>query len=361
MTPLETTRLSPEQIKSLSEDQIQELPTILEVLEYLSSLENTNMRNDLRESGFEDLYREGKFALMSDQAWTNIPKLYPCSQTTFTLMRGESDYHADSHPSLYRSQKNMSDEDFRLIARLRACEFISILKRHPVVQELESICKVEYMAIAQHYEFATEYMDITNQKWVAAFFACTEKKGERYIPIVPRDEKKIGVVYVGEPTNNQTYPDKVQTLGFHYFSRPTRQNALVYQMTENENFDADPFFKRIVFRHDTAASEFVYKMSYEQQRYFPWDRWTEIAESICRSDYPISQAAIDESRHYGVMLSDDEIREVLQRNHIPFTASNVPQAMPMPSLMQEEHYVWRTYLLPHLKRNTLQLLPIYQL
>lgn len=361
MTPLETTRLSPEQIESLSEEQVQELPTILEVLEYLSSLENTNMRNNLREPCFEDLYREGKLALMSDQAWTNIPKLYPCSQTTFTLMRGESDYHADSHPSLYRPQKNMSDKDSRLIARLRACEFISILKRHPVVQELESICKVEYMAIAQHYEFATEYMDITNQKWVAAFFACTEKKGDRYIPVVPRKEKQIGVVYVGEPTNNQTYPDKVKALGFHYFSRPTRQNALVYQMTENENFDADPFFKRIVFRHDAAASEFVYKMSYEQQRYFPWDRWTEIAESICRSDYPISQAAIDESRHYGVMLSDDEIREVLQRNHIPFTASNVPQAMPMPSLMQEEHYVWRTYLLPHLDRNTLRLPPIYQL
>lgn len=361
MTPLETTHLSPEQIKSLSEEQIQGLPTIMEVLEYLSSIENTNMRKNLREPGFEDLYREGKFASMSDQARTNIPKLCPCSQTTFTLMRGESDYHADSHPSIFRPQKNMSNEDYRLIARLRACEFIVILKRHPVVQELESICKVEYMATAQHYEFATEYMDVTNQKWVAAFFACTEKKGDKYIPVVPRDEKKIGVVYVGEPTNNQTYPDNVKALGFHYFPRPTRQNALVYQMTENENFDADPFFKRIVFRHDAAASEFAFKMSYEQQRYFPWDRWAEIADSIRQSDYPISQAAIDESRNYGITQSVDVVREILLRNHVPFTASNVPQVMPMSSLMQEEYYIWKSYLLPHLDRNTLRLPPIYQM
>lgn len=360
MTVLETTQLTSEQIKSMTDEQKKDLPTMIEVLEYLSSIENANMRDNLC-GGMRDLFVQGKYAVMSDQAWTNIPKLYPCSQTTFTLMRGESSYHADSHPSLYRPQTTMPDEDYQLISRLKACEFIVIMKRHRVVQELAKFCNIEYMAIAQHYGFATEYMDVTNQKWVAAFFASTKYENGNYKPFNPEGENKIGIIYVGEPLGHETYPANIRAMGFHYFERPTRQNALVYEMKENDNFDADPFFKHIVFRHDAAASEFVFKMCYNQLRYFPKDVWADIAVQIRKPDYPISQAAIDECHNYGVTQTDDEIKEVLQRNHILYAASNTPQAMPTQPQMDEEFYIWETYLLPHLARNILRLPTIYRL
>jgi hypothetical protein len=361
MKPIETTYLTPEQIKLLSDEQKKELPTILDVVEYLASLENDNMRRNLQKEGMRDLYREGKYAILSDQAWTNIPKLYPCSQTTFTLMRGESSYHSDSHPSLFRPQKKMSKEDFIVISRLRAAEFIAIMKKHRVVQELAQICEIEYMAIAQHYGFATEYMDITNEKWVAAFFACTKYQNSNYVPYVPSDKPEIGVLYIGEQSNQQTYPVNVRALGFHYFERPTRQNALVYHMKESDNFDANSFFKRIVFRHDKAASDFVFKMSYNQMRYFPNDDWSLIAEKILQSDYPLSQSAIDESRNYGILQSDEEIMDILHRNNVPFSASSTPHAMPSPQLLDEEYRIWRTYVLPHLDRNILQFSPVFKI
>ena len=360
MTVLETTQLTSEQIKALTDEQKKDLPTIIEVLEYLSSIENANMRDNLR-GGMRDLFVQGKYAVMSDQAWTNIPKLYPCSQTTFTLMRGESSYHADSHPSLYRPQTTMTEEDYLLISRLRACEFIAIMKRHRVVRELARFCKIEYMAIAQHYGFATEFMDVTNQKWVAAFFASTKYENGNYLPFDPGDEHKIGVVYVGEPLGSETYPANIRAMGFHYFERPTRQNALVYEMTENDNFDAIPFFKRIVFRHDAAASEFVFKMCYDHLRYFPKDNWADIAEQIRKADNPISQAAIDECRNYGVTHTDNEIKDVLLRNHILYATSDTPQAMPNQLQMDEDYRIWNTYLLPHLARNILRLPTLYRI
>ena len=362
MTIEETTRLTPDEIENLSDEQKRQLPTIVNVLEYLSSIENANLRKNLRDGGgMQDMFREGKYMVVSDEAWTNIPKFYPCSQSTFTLMRGESDYHSKSYPSLYRPQTKMSDADYFLISRLQACEFIAVMTFHPVVQALSQLCKVEFMAVAQHYGFPTEYMDVTNQKWVAAFFACTKYKDGRYIPFDPDKELKMGVIYVGDPSVDRSIPSNVKALGFHYFERPTRQNAMVYEMKDGDNFDEDSFFKRIVFRHEAVASEFVYRMSYNQSRYFPKDSWTEIAEQIRKPDYPLSKSAIDISRHYGVTQTDDEIQEKLKRHNIAYTADVMPQAMPNSKQIEWDCKVWKEYTFPHLQRCVLPIIPVFQL
>ncbi len=361
MTPLETIVFTPEQIAGLTKAQKQELPTIIDVLEYISSLENANMRKNLKEPGMQDIFREGKFVCVSDQPWTNIAKLYPSSQSVFTLMRGESAFHKKCYPSLFRPKTGMSDDDHWLVSRLQACEFIAVMQQHPVVQALRQLCEVEYMAVAQHYGFPTEYMDITNQKWSAAFFACTEYKDGNYIPIEPKEETKIGVLYIGLPDEKNLLPSNLKALGFHYFERPTRQNALVYEMKKDDNFDADPYFKRIIFRHDAEASKLVYKMSYNQLRYFPRDNWADIAEQIRQPDYPISKAAIDVSRNYGVTQTEAEIQEVLSRNNILYTPSEVPQAMPKPEQVEWEVRKWNEYTFPNLLRNVILLPPVYKL
>lgn len=362
MTVEDTIRLTPEEIEHLSDEQKQQLPTIIEVLEYLSAIENANMRKNLRDGGgMQDMFREGKYIEVSDQAWTNIPKLYPCSQSTFTLMRGQSDYHKMCYPSLYRPQMKMTDADSFLISRLQASEFIAVMVAHPVVQALNRICKVEFMAVAQHYGFPTEYIDITNQKWVAVFFACTKYINGTYIPYNPGKEKKIGVVYVENLSVGSMSPSNVKALGFHYFERPTRQNAMVYQMKKGENFDLEPFFRRIVFRHDAAASKFVYKMAYNQLRYFPKDCWADIANQIRKSDYPLSKSAIDISRHFGVTQTDDEIYDILRQYKMAYTDDIMPQVMPDKKLIDWECKVWNEYTYPHLQRSVLPTIPVYPL
>ena len=361
MTPIETSLYSPDQIENMTEAQKADLPTIIEVLEYISSLENATMRRNLQTPGMEDLFREDKYAVVSDHAWTNIPKLYPCSQSMFTLMRGQNNYFSKCYPSLFRTKEGMSEDDHWLISRLQSCEFIAIMLRHPVVRALQQLCQVEYMSVAQHYGFPTEYMDITNQKWAAAFFACTEYKEGNYVPFVPKGETKIGVVYIGGMSEYQMSPDNVKALGFHYFERPTRQNALVYQMKRGDNFDADPFFKRIIFRHDAEASKLVFRMACNQYRYFPKDDWAEIAERIRKPDYPICKAAIEVSRNYGVTLSEEEIQKVLSRNNIRFVNTDIPQAMPTEKQVEWECKKWQEYIFPNLRRNVLQFPPVYKI
>ncbi len=361
MTVYDTINLSSEEILHLSDEQKRELPTILDIVEYVSSLENAEMRKYLNfDSDLLGFSRMGKYMVMSDKAWTNIPKLFPISQTPFVLMRGQNAYFTPSHPSLYRKNKILS-EDYRLLSRLRACEFILTFQYHPVVQEIRMNCKVEDMAIAQHYEFPTEYFDITNNKWVAAFFAATYKSGDSYLPTETGFDKGVGVFYISNPImkNNPHFWDNVFTLGFQYFERPTRQYSMVYKMKEDEDMDKNPMFMRFVFRHDTEASKVVYNMSYKQQRFYPNDEWYDIAKQIRRDDYPLSLGAVELSRQYGMTLSNDEIRKVLDNHHVSLTDKQVPEAQLSAQQISEDVRKWEEYGRPYIQNNILPILPVF--
>ena len=299
---------------------------------------------------------------ISDQSFTNIAKLFPISQTPFTLMRGQNAYFTPSSPSLYRKNK-LNSEDYRLLSRLRACEFMLTFRHHPVVNEIRMNCMVEDMAIAQHYEFPTEYIDITNNKWVAAFFAATYKSGDLYLPAETGFDKGIGVFYISNPAMrfNPHFLDNVYTLGFQYFERPTRQYSLVYKMKEDEDMDTNPMFLRFVFRHDTEASKVVYNMSYKQQRFYPNDEWYEIAQQIMRDDYPLSLGAIELSHQYGVTLNNDEIRLILDRHCVKTTDKQIPMAHLTSEQIAADVRKWNEYGRAFIQNSILPILPVFNL
>lgn len=363
MTIFDTTKLSSRDIQHLTDEQKAELPTILDIVEYISVLENAEMRKHINmHADFLGFSRIGKYMSMSDQPFTNIRKLFPISQTPFTLMRGQNSYFTPSYPSLYR-KNNMQSEDFRLLSRLRACEFILAFQHHPVVNEIRMNCRVEDMAIAQHYEFPTEYMDITNNKWVAAFFATTYKSGELYLPTETGFGNGIGVFYISNPAMrfHPHFLDNVYTLGFQYFERPTRQYSLVYKMNENEDMDANLMFSRFVFRHDTEASKVVYNMSYKQQRFYPNDEWYEIAQQIMCDDYPLSLGAIELSHQYGVTLNNDEIRLILDRHCVKTTDKQIPMAHLTSEQIAADVRKWNEYGRAFIQNSILPILPVFNL
>lgn len=363
MTVIDTTKLSSDDIQHLTDEQKADLPTILDIVEYVSSLENAEMREHLNSKvDFLGFSRIGKYMYISDQSFTNIAKLFPISQTPFTLMRGQNAYFTPSSPSLYRKNK-LNSEDYRLLSRLRACEFILTFRHHPVVNEIRMNCMVEDMAIAQHYEFPTEYMDITNNKWVAAFFAATYKSGDLYLPAETGFDKGIGVFYISNPIMrlNPHFLDNVYTLGFQYFERPTRQYSLVYKMKEDEDMDTNPMFLRFVFRHDTEASKVVYNMSYKQQRFYPNDEWNDIAQQIKSDDYPLSLGAVELSRLYGVTLSNDEIRKVLDQLAVRLTDSHTPQAHLTSEQIAADVRRWAEYGRPFIQNSILPILQVAKL
>lgn len=368
MTVLDTTKLSSDDIVRLIKGECiqdgtkQDLPTIIDVVEYLALLENENLLTNVNREGIlARTFDEGKYIVVSEKIGTNVPKLFPTSLSTFTFMRGQNNYYPQCNPILYRKQLS-SDEV--LIKRIQTAEFFCLLTTHPVFKELQQNYEVEYLAIAQHYGFDTEYLDITNNKWVAAFFASCkyDQETSTYTPIDETYGNGIGVLYVSNENIPMPFFDKMHVVGFQFFQRPTKQYSMVYHMDSNENFDQNPNFKRIVFRHDAVASKQVYDVSYRQQRFFPNDILAQKANIIRNSHYEFSKFAFKVCREFGwTILSDEEIKDRLNMHGYKYHDNDDLLVRFSEEELKHDWEEWINYGREHLKSLILPMIPICKL
>lgn len=93
--------------------------------------------------------------------------------------RGELEDYPTSMTSLYREMKKCKSKDekqiVKIVARMRFILFRNFLQRLKYVKYWRiRFGDPFYEAIAQHYGFMTEYLDITNDFNVAMFFACCD-------------------------------------------------------------------------------------------------------------------------------------------------------------------------------------------
>ena len=270
--------------------EIDSLPTILDVVDMISAGENELILPLASQIPSSDFYDEGRYNFVSNNHNRCIVHLMPTSQSPFTFYRGQSRYHDPCVPSLYRKGKNgewPTEEDIAY-DRLKICEFSRLLDTHPVFREVCRNTLVNYVTMAQHYGLTTEYLDITNSKWVAAFFACTGYDGmtDSYYPLGRDYGEGYGVMYMtdfemGNP--HEDFFEKNAVIGYQYFARPTKQSSFGYRMEKGEDFNNSPFFKKIFFRHDLQASMIVFEMSYRQNRFIPKDTLSLLARKIIES------------------------------------------------------------------------------
>lgn len=274
-----------------SQTEIDSMPTILDVVEMISAEENKLILPMVSQIPSSNYYDEGRYSYVSDKHNRNIVHLMPMSQSPFTFYRGQSRYYDPCMPSLYRKNNKgewPTEEDIAY-NRLKTCEFSLLLNTHPVFREVCTQTFVNYVTMAQHYGFATEYLDITNSKWVAAFFACTgyDCETDTYYP-VGRDYKEgYGVMYMTDLDMSnlpEEFFEKNGVIGYQYFARPTKQSSFGYKMERGDDFNHSPFFKKIFFRHDLEASTVVYQMSYKQNRVIPKDKLSLLAGQIAESN-----------------------------------------------------------------------------
>lgn len=117
--------------------------------------------------------------------------LTPGNQTAF-IYRGQPREYPSCVPSIYRDNSNWVN---LFEARLKQCEFETVIKRHPAVRDIwQEGVHISYTGLAQHYRFKTDFLDVTSDIIVAAFFAvCRWSDSEaRYLPIGESD--KLGVL-----------------------------------------------------------------------------------------------------------------------------------------------------------------------
>ena len=252
----------------LSQAEIDALPTILDVVERISKMENDMLlRNGATVFPGNAFQDEGRYAFVSETWNRNVVRLMPVSPTPYTYYRGQSSFYEQCQPSLFRrnTKGKMPSEVDIAYNRIKICEFELLLATHPVFCELCHNISVNPVALAQHYGLTTTYHPVDRDY------------GDGY-----------GVMYISKPYENGDAKDeffaKNVVIGYQYFERPTKQSSFGYKMLSGENFNESPYFERVFFRHDLAASQIVFDMSYKQRRFIPRDSLSRLARQIAESN-----------------------------------------------------------------------------
>lgn len=291
--------------KEKRQQLIQRLPTLLDVLENISLKEESFLLNPGRFKGlFPTHHEEGMFFSVKDPSGINY--LLPIGILPFTYFRGESSYHPICKPSLYRPFMTPSKV---FLERLRACELELVINDHPMTQIFRNGTMILYpdgstrpvqfsvdaLALAQHYGIYTELLDLTVNKWVAAFFACTKCKNDVYEPI--KENEGYGVIYVygiesqlkDMVSSNGFSEMKLRPVGLQPFSRPGEQGGYVLKLAKDDNFN-HLCTQKIKFRHDSKIAELVFNYANRSKKLFPYDPLQDKAKVI-RNSTTFSQEA----------------------------------------------------------------------
>jgi len=266
---------------------------ILEVLKLFENERNTREESLKRNSSFRsELYRTILFPNSEKflpVEWTDgTIYLIPGNQS-LNLYRGQVQDYPTCLPKIYRD--NPTDIDL-FAARLRQIEFEIVLEEHPSVKDIVNDgVHVSFTGLAQHYGLATNYLDLTSDPYVAAFFAVCEysESEQRYSPVGGQDKpgvlmKTLSLIYT-DPLNIK----KFRPIGLQPFPRPGSQKAYSVSLDKGESFPSH----KILFWHSKEASQYIYDLFQGGEKLFPPDPIKRKADEIANA-VVFSQQSIDE-------------------------------------------------------------------
>lgn len=243
-----------------------------------------------------------------------------------TYYRGQNAVFQPCYPALYR--KYMTDS-MKFLERLRYCEFHLLLETHPLCTVFRNHFKFKYpdgservlnfqiyhLALAQHYGIATELMDVTSDKWVAAFFASTECKDDIYSPYKKSGE---GVFYTCVETNFDN--PIIRPIGLQPFSRPGEQRGYAFPLNDNDDFEAH-VVKAQKFIHVPEINEFIFAYTNRSLKLFPYDILKHKAD-IIRKSTTFSNAALDMAvRKFYPSIDPTTIQKWIVEQSVSFTSN----------------------------------------
>lgn len=248
--------------------------------------------------------------------------------------RGEVENFPTSKTTLYRELDECRSDDqkmvIKLIAKMRVIEFSSFLKRLKYIRVWEEAYgEPFYEAIAQHYGFMTEYLDITNDFNVAMFFGCcmwdTNKKAWRPLTDEECKQKKQGVLYRARADrimfafkDYESLSPEIVPIGYQPFYRCQKQVGYVKHMDEGEDFQDSILFERMYFEHSTNLSEGVFRYMKKGLDIYPdeslmfFEKEIEDMKSLLQFDVATFDRALAE---LGLIDKKNEMTKLLQASN----------------------------------------------
>lgn len=220
--------------------------------------------------------------------------LLPAPEFSTLLYRGQNKDYGVCKPTIMRQMSC----DKKVISILQKLEFTESIKNHALTKIFKEKyiledypqfpnykLRIDYEAIAQHYEFKTNHLDFTRDRDVAMFFmACNyDNKTKKFTPI---NDNSVGVLYsydfkLGIANNERS----INPIGFQPFSRPDKQKAFSLVFNKNIDFNNFEFVKKEEFILSKKLSEKYFDIFDGGYKLFPNDEVSELAYEIQQSNY----------------------------------------------------------------------------
>lgn len=270
------------------------------------------------------------------------------------LFRGENRIYDTSKASIYRS----GDPDDVVVDELKILEFKNILLTFPQVQyAIEDHFKVDFLALAQHYELNTNLIDVTSAPEIAAYFATHRWVDGVAVPVEDGIGCIRGLVPLALYDPEHLADSKFHMIGLQCFERPGRQAAYGIEMNENDDLQHQGWC--VYFRQTAKASRLIHTNFHINQEklekiraegvsrvvdpseiedvhswLFPKEEIADIARCVKKSR-KISRVAVDE---YGRSCN-----EALERKGVEVVEDPVFRLSPARIIELQEQYKGRPY------------------
>lgn len=223
-----------------------------------------------------------------DHLWTSDGTLIPSITSPFAspyLYRGQVTRYSPCLPSVFRGlapgdhplKLPPGDRARLLIDRVRVEEFALALDAHPASSYAREIgLRLWPYAMAQHYELATDRIDLTQDHKVAAFFATHTFEDGRWAPV----KDGVGILYRLHTTSfSRHFKEQLEGIGKQVWPRPSEQRAYALVLPLGLDFEALPI-EIYAFDQDEACSLRIGGRFENGASLFPPDVMVDIASAI---------------------------------------------------------------------------------
>lgn len=212
-----------------------------------------------------------------------VERYQPCITSVFRGLDPESDF------SLGWKGLSKRDRARLFIERVRLEEFVLALLDHPARGYAKEIgLRLNPIGLAQHYEMATDRLDLTQDHGVAAFFATNRCVDNEWVPV----SEGVGVVYrVRTSLLDEVSPSRLECLGKQSLPRPGEQKAFTLTLPLSYDFERLPT-EVLTFDQVGTCSLRLNGDYYGGASLFPPDVMADIAASI-RSEHSIPRGVAD--------------------------------------------------------------------
>ena len=223
-----------------------------------------------------------------DYLWTEDGTIVPSFTAPFSspyLYRGQVSRFQPCLPSVFRGLSSVAhpanmapSERLRcFVDRVKLEEFVFALDAHPASGYAREIgLRICPHALAQHYELATDRIDLTQDHKVAAFFATNTRKDGVWLPV----NKGVGVLYrlQREPFRRH-FRDRLECIGKQVLPRPGEQKAHTLVLPLGRDFESLPV-EIYTFSQRESYGRILNDHFGGGAKLFPPDVMSEIASAI---------------------------------------------------------------------------------